>query len=82
MIIKIDLTTAEKIQLIEKKGYKVEDIDFGQFHTTYHNQPEWRRDIDKGVVIDGLKYRLDGAVELLFLDCIKERFKDIAYNCN
>jgi hypothetical protein len=68
MTVNIQLTEEQKIKLIEKKGFKVQDMDFGRYHTVYHNQPEWRRDVDKGVVIDGLKHRLDAAVDRLYLD--------------
>jgi hypothetical protein len=78
--LQLELSEKEKIDLIELKGYKVMDIDFGSNKRIGHNDYEYIRDVAKGVNIDGLNRRMDDAFSLLYFDLINHLLKGFLFS--
>jgi hypothetical protein len=52
-------TLEEKIEIMQHRGFRVIEHDFGGFRTEHNNSPVWIEDIQKAVVVNGETVKLE-----------------------
>jgi len=82
VIIEIALSKIAIKRVVEEKGYPVVEHNFGVYRKIDHTRTEWEDDIDLGVKIGKLWYRLENAFQILFRESTITQIKFKALKSN